>query len=97
MIYRNYGVENEAGRYVARSSDENDNFHMISVSLSRLKRAIDQQWETADQVYELLRCTDREAIDFDAQPLPGWIRTWVKSGCGPDRIDLDIKFATGQL
>lgn len=90
--YRNYDVEYDAttGRHIARSRD--DGFHLVSRDKSRLTRAIDQLWDSLELSPKL-----KPIPDIDAAPLAGWIRTWMKLGCNPDRIDLDREFAAGQL
>lgn len=90
--YRNYSIEKDeaTGRFIARSRD-GDDFHLVSVNLSRLLKAIDQLWDA-------LRYFDGDVmkpVDIESLPLPGWIRQWLRSNA--TEVGIDRAFAAGQL
>ena len=92
MHYRNLDIEKDpaTGRFIARSCD-GDDFHLVSISLPRLWKAIDQLWDA-------LRYFDGDvmkSIDIESLPLPGWIRQFLRSNA--NKIDIDRAFAAGQL
>ncbi|MDR6305946.1 hypothetical protein GGQ85_003673 [Nitrobacter vulgaris] len=89
--YRGYEGEYDVktGQHIARSCD--GDLCLVSVSQSRLRKAIDQLWEA-------LRCLDTDPmrlLDIESMAIPGWIRQWLRSGSS--RVDIDRAFATGHL
>lgn len=81
--YREYSIENRAGKYVAKPLD-GDKLKIFSNCLSRLLSAIDALWDGLSQV---------PAVAPDEIIGPRWLREWLARPSNV--IDVDDAYRRG--